>query len=99
VHLVNIMAAGNSGRFILVVHSPFLYYTEVKMDINPLLTASDVARRLQISRALAYRLITDGKLCGIRFGRTVRVSEEALIAFIQQNITTSHGDANNQQWR
>jgi excisionase family DNA binding protein len=69
------------------------------MNMNPLLTASEVAAQLKISRALAYRLIADGKLCGIRFGRTVRVSEEALIAFIQQNITTSHGDANNLQWR
>jgi excisionase family DNA binding protein len=69
------------------------------MDMIPLLTASDVARQLQISRALAYKLITDGKLSGIRFGRTVRVREQDLIAFIQQNITTSHGDANNLQWR
>ena len=69
------------------------------MDMNPLLTASDVARQLQISRALAYRLIADGKLPGIRFGRTVRVQEQDLISFIQQNTTMSHGDANNLQWR
>ena len=69
------------------------------MDMNPLLTASDVARHLKISRALSYRLIADGKLSGIRFGRTVRVREQDLIAFIQQNITISHGDDNNLKWR
>jgi excisionase family DNA binding protein len=77
----------------------WFYFSEVNMNKNPLLTAGEVAIYLKISRALAYRLIVEGKLPGIRFGRTVRVSEEALSLFIQQNVTTSHGDGNILQWR
>jgi excisionase family DNA binding protein len=69
------------------------------MNTNPLLTASDVARHLRISKALAYRLIVDGKLPGIRFGRTVRVREQDLNLFIKQNITISQGDDNFLQCR
>jgi excisionase family DNA binding protein len=69
------------------------------MEKNPLLTAGDVAGYLQISRALAYRLIVEGKLPGIRFGRTVRVLEQDLIAFVQQNSTIPNGVGNKMPWR
>jgi len=69
------------------------------MEKTPLLTASDVATYLKISRALAYRLVVEGKLPGIRFGRTVRVLEQDLIAFVHQNSTISNGVDNKMPWR
>jgi excisionase family DNA binding protein len=49
------------------------------------LTGKDVAEILKISKALAYRLIARGEIPGIRFGRTVRVKQESLDAFIVRN--------------
>ena len=50
-----------------------------------LLTAREVAALLHVSKAQAYRLIQQGKLKSIRFGRTVRVKPEDLEAFIQRS--------------
>lgn len=49
---------------------------------DPLLKAEQVAERLRISRALAYRLMQTGEIPTVRFSRTVRVSEADLEAFI-----------------
>lgn len=59
------------------------------MNEFSLLTAQDVAKVLHVSVALAYRLITEGQLPGVRFGRTVRVRPEDLENFIQNNMTNS----------
>jgi excisionase family DNA binding protein len=48
-----------------------------------LLKSSDVAEHLGISKSLAYRLMQSGELESIRFGRTCRVTPEALEKFIQ----------------
>jgi len=53
------------------------------------ITAVDVASKLKISKALAYRLITTGEIASIRFGRTVRVREEDLNAFIAHKFSAS----------
>jgi excisionase family DNA binding protein len=47
---------------------------------------NDVARILQISRALAYRLMAPGEIQSVRFGRTVRVKPEILAKFIDTHI-------------
>ncbi len=47
------------------------------------LTATDVALRLKISRALAYRLLASGEISAVRFGRTVRIRESDLEEFIR----------------
>jgi excisionase family DNA binding protein len=52
-----------------------------------ILTVQDVAKVLRISIALAYRLVSDGQLPGIKFNRTVRVRQEDLENFIQRNLT------------
>lgn len=52
-----------------------------------LLKATDVARLLNISKALVYRLIADGQLVAVRFGKTVRVRIEDLNAFISKSMT------------
>lgn len=55
------------------------------MFTEPFLTAKDIAKMLKISNALAYRLIQNGQIPGVRFGRTVRVSMESLEKFIQEH--------------
>ncbi len=51
----------------------------------PLLTALDVAARLQINKQAVYRLTREGKLSAIAIGpRTLRWTEEAVSAFITQ---------------
>jgi len=50
-----------------------------------LLTGEEVARILKISRAYAYRLMKQGDIPTIKMGRTVRVSYDNLLKFIQEN--------------
>ncbi len=47
------------------------------------LTVADVARRLGVSRRIAYELCKDGKLQAFRIGRAIRVKPEDLDAYIQ----------------
>jgi excisionase family DNA binding protein len=49
--------------------------------------AIEIAQILKISKALAYRLIKEGHISSVRFGRTVRVRLEDLEIFIQRNLT------------
>jgi excisionase family DNA binding protein len=49
-----------------------------------LLTIKDVAERLQASPRTIHRVVANGDLTVIRIGRAVRVSEEALRAFLTQ---------------
>lgn len=51
-----------------------------------LLTASDLAKRLKISKPFAYRLIQTGSIPSVRIGRCVRVREEDLDAYIRKQI-------------
>lgn len=53
------------------------------------LTGKEIAEILKISNALAYRLIATGEIVSIRFGRTVRVREEDLNAFIKTKLAVS----------
>jgi excisionase family DNA binding protein len=53
---------------------------------NTFLTATEVSRLLKVSRALSYRWIAEGKIRSLRVGRTVRVRQEDLEAFILQNM-------------
>jgi excisionase family DNA binding protein len=55
--------------------------------LNKLLKGTDVAQILGISRALAYRLMAQGQITSVRFGRTVRVRLEDLEMFIRRNIS------------
>ena len=53
------------------------------------LRATEIAKILKISKALAYRLIAEGEISSVRFGRTIRVRLEDLEIFIQRNMTKS----------
>jgi excisionase family DNA binding protein len=59
--------------------------TTLNPDANPnqLLNADQVAERLNISRALAYRLMKSGEIPTVRFIGSVRVCESDLQAFIE----------------
>jgi excisionase family DNA binding protein len=59
----------------------------VSPKTNTLLTAADVAKRLNISNAKAYQLMRDGDLPSVRFGRTTRVRPEDLEKLINGQST------------
>jgi excisionase family DNA binding protein len=65
--------------------------TQTERDIKPsvehrLLRADEVARRLAIGKATAYQLMAGGQLPAIRIGKSVRVSERALNAWIDAQL-------------
>ena len=51
---------------------------------KPYLTLEDVAARLAVSPMTARRLVTSGKLPGLRLGRVLRVAPEDMEAFLEQ---------------
>ena len=53
-----------------------------------LLKASDVAGKLNISLAMAYRLMQRGEIRCVRIGSAVRVRPNDLLAYIQANLTS-----------
>ncbi len=65
---------------------------------NSLLTARDVASKLKISRALAYRWMQDGTLPALRspIGRVVRVPGAALEQWIERNTRAFNGGAHHE---
>jgi excisionase family DNA binding protein len=61
--------------------------TAVEIDKPRLLRANDVAKILNISLALAYRLLQMGEIPCVRIGTAVRVRPEDLDAYIDANLT------------
>ena len=62
------------------------------METNQLLKGKDVARILNISIALAYRLIENGDIKSIRFGRTVRVKPSSVESFLSNHQVGDYPD-------
>jgi excisionase family DNA binding protein len=54
-----------------------------------LLRPADVAEILQVSKALAYKILKDGYIPTVRFGKTVRVRREDLDKYIYENVGQS----------
>ena len=52
-----------------------------------LLKATDVARILNISRAMAYRLMQQGEIRSVSIGSARRVRRQDLAMYIEENIT------------
>jgi excisionase family DNA binding protein len=52
-----------------------------------LLTVEEAARRLDIGRNLAYRLVAEGKLRSIKVGRLRKVPVIALAQYIDEELT------------
>ena len=67
---------------------------------NIFLRASDISQILKISKGLTYRLIAEGKIPSVRFGRVVRVKQEDLERFIARSQSDGAGaDAfGSQKW-
>jgi excisionase family DNA binding protein len=55
---------------------------------STLLTATDVARELNVSRSFAYQLLQRGTIPVVRLGRAVRVRPQDLDAFIEASVST-----------
>ena len=53
---------------------------------SSLLTAAEIARVLNVSKAKAYQLMESGEIPTVRFGRSVRVREIDLEKFILNRI-------------
>jgi excisionase family DNA binding protein len=60
---------------------------------NQLLTSSQVAERLAISRATLYRLTGEGKLVPVRIGRAVRFRPEDVDKLIEESLDKPDPDA------
>jgi excisionase family DNA binding protein len=58
----------------------------VTQGSEKLLTGSEVANRLDISKAKAYKLMSTGRIVSIRFDKTIRVREQDLAKFINDHI-------------
>ena len=52
-----------------------------------LLKGNDVAERLNVSKAFAYRLMATGKIPTVRLGHSVRVRPEDLEKLIETSVT------------
>jgi excisionase family DNA binding protein len=61
---------------------------------NRLLTGNEVAKYLQVSSAQAYKLMKQGEIRTIKFGRCVRVRDIDLDEFVHRNLSNelSKGD-------
>ena len=59
--------------------------------VSRLLRPDDVARRLNISKSLAYRLLEQGQIPTVRFNRTVRVRQADLDAFVERSYSSGLG--------
>ena len=51
-----------------------------------LLTVAEVATMLRVSKMSVYRLIHSGELEAVRFGRSFRVPQKAVDAYLRQSF-------------
>ena len=64
---------------------------EVKNQTSEkLLRATDIAVQLSISKAMAYRLMQQGKIRSVHISGSRRVRPEDLQRYIEQNLTPSY---------
>jgi excisionase family DNA binding protein len=64
-------------------------YDQTSIHPDPLLTASDVAYRLHLSRSRAYNLMQTGDIPTVRIGKSRRVRFQDLEVYIMHNIYSS----------
>ena len=57
--------------------------------IEPALTVPQVAKHWGIAKNTVYKLVEDGKLTHIRFGRTIRIRPEHMREYEEQCIVTA----------
>jgi len=54
------------------------------------LTVAEVAELMRVSPMTVYRLVQAGELPAVRFGRSYRIPESAVVDLIQAPIATKH---------
>jgi excisionase family DNA binding protein len=54
-----------------------------------LITAIEMAKILKISKALSYRMLAEGAIPSVRFGKTVRIKPEDLQKFIDNSTSNT----------
>jgi excisionase family DNA binding protein len=50
------------------------------------LTVAEVAEMMRVSKMTVYRLVHSGELPAIRFGRSFRVPESAVVAALENHV-------------
>jgi excisionase family DNA binding protein len=58
------------------------------MDEQPVLTVSEAARLLRLSRAFTYKLIARGELPSVRFGRRIMIPRAAIERILDDSLAT-----------
>lgn len=53
------------------------------------LTVAEVAALMRVSRMTVYRLVHSGELTAVRVGRSYRVPEHAVYAYLQEGLRES----------
>ena len=76
------------GEVLLLIRDKERYTTlERSIHQDEFLTASELAKTLKISKALAYRMIQIKEIPSFSIGRTVRVRRDDLDTFIESHMT------------
>ncbi len=55
-------------------------------DGTTFLTVAEVAEQIRVSKMTVYRLVHSGEIEAIRVGRSFRVSEEAVRAYLEKSF-------------
>jgi excisionase family DNA binding protein len=58
------------------------------MDEQPVLTISEAARLLRLSRAFTYELVASGELPSVRFGRRIMIPRAAIERILDNSLAT-----------
>jgi excisionase family DNA binding protein len=58
------------------------------MDQQPVLTVSEAARLLRLSRAFTYELVASGELPSVRFGRRIMIPRAAIERILDNSLAT-----------
>ena len=62
------------------------------------LTKAEVAKTLSVSDITVHRLISKGEIQTLKVGRAVRIPEESLKEYIDQNMSVSGEEDINEVW-
>ena len=66
--------------------------SDPRLDDLSFLTVAEVAEVMRVSRMTVYRMVHAGELPAVRFGRSFRVPESAVLKAIQPNLGGSESD-------
>jgi len=66
--------------------------SDPRLDDLSFLTVAEVAEVMRVSRMTVYRMVHAGELPAVRFGRSFRVPESAVLKAIQPTLGGSESD-------